>query len=90
MHRLKSLISNDFFYSNQFGFLKTRTTEVAIIHYVTESLDNGNIAAACLLDATPLKWFKSYLLDRKQWVLVGSTFSNSTADENIGVIQGSF
>ena len=112
---LRFLFSNDFFYSNQFGFLKTRSTEQAIlqiINYVTKSLDNGNIAAACLLDVQkafdtvdhnillsklenagirgiPLKWFKSYLLDRKQRVLVGSTFSDSTADIKIGVIQGS-
>ena len=112
---LRFLFSNDFFYSNQFGFLKTRSTEQAIlqiINYVTKSLDNGNIAAACLLDVQkafdtvdhnillsklenagirdiPLKWFKSYLLDRKQRVLVGSTFSDSTADIKICVIQGS-
>ena len=45
---LRFLFSNDFFYSNQIGFLKTRSTEQAIlqiINYVTKSLDNGNIAA---------------------------------------------
>ena len=33
--------------------------------------------------------FKSYLSERKQKVLIGSTFSDSIADIILGVIQGS-
>ena len=36
-----------------------------------------------------LKWFQSYLSNRKQKVLIGCTLSETTQDILIGVIQGS-
>ena len=112
---LAFLFQNNFFYKNQFGFLKGRSTDQAvlqIINYVTKELNEGKLAAACFLDVqkafdtvnheilyvklenagvrgVALNWFKSYLSERKQKVLIGSTFSDSIEDIILGVIQGS-
>ena len=112
---LSFLFQNNFFYENQFGFLKGRSTSQAlfkILNFITSALNEGKVAAACFLDVqkvfdsvnhdilcakleragirgVSLDWFKSYLSDRKQKVLIGSTLSESTEDIIIGVIQGS-
>ena len=115
VYLLAFLFQNNFFYKYQFGFLKGRSTDQAvlqIINYITKSLNDGKLVAACFLDVQKafdtvnheilfaklenagirgiaLKWFKSYLSDRKQKVLIGSTFSDTIEDITLGVLQGS-
>ncbi len=54
MRLLIFLYSNDFFDDNQFGFLKDRSTNHAIlkiINYISESVNRGDYVVGVFLDA---------------------------------------
>lgn len=112
---LSFLNDQDFFYENQFGFLKGHSCNHAIIkliNFISNKINNGEICILFSFDVMKcfdsvrhdylliklenagirgpaLDWFKSFLSNRTQKVVVNNIFSDNICFIDISVLQGS-
>ena len=112
---VKFLTYTEFFNDKQFGFLRGRSCNHAvlqIVNSISERLNKGEITIGIFLDVQKafdcvdhsilcaklenagirgkvLDWFKSYLSERKQKVVIGNYTSDSLEDIDMSVLQGS-